>query len=41
MMVGDDLDHIRNKFQNFVKKLDVSNGQSTRMKAVKEFDIFI
>jgi hypothetical protein len=41
MLVGDDMERVKNKFQNFVKKLDVTNGLNTRMKAIKEFDLFI
>jgi len=37
-LVGDDMTKVRNKFQGFVKKLDITNNLGTRMKAVKELD---
>ncbi len=40
-LVGDDMERVRNKFQGFVKKLDVNNSFGTRMKAVKDLDQYI
>lgn len=41
ILVGDELEKVRSKFQGFVKKLDSSNPMSSRVKTVKEFDQFI
>ena len=40
-LVGDDMERVRNKFQGFVKKLDITNSFGTRMKAVKDLDQYI
>ena len=41
MMVGDDMEKVRNKFQGLIRKLDIANSFGTRIKAVKDLDQYI